>query len=83
MPQLNTLGAIKYKMDEQGIKPKDLESIIGSKGQVSSILAGRRVLTLKIAEQLCALLQLPPTVFFKHCNIKKPLKASANKGLQV
>ena len=32
-------------MTERGMKAKDLEPIIGSKGHVSSILSGRRVIT--------------------------------------
>ena len=34
LPQLNPVEVIKLKMEEQGIKAKDLECIIGSKGHV-------------------------------------------------
>jgi HTH-type transcriptional regulator/antitoxin HigA len=63
LPQLNPLEAIKYKMEERGIKAKDLEPIIGSKGHVSSILSGRRELTLKIAQKLKDYFQLPAEMF--------------------
>ncbi len=65
LPQLNPLEAIKYKMEEKGIKAKDLEPIIGSKGHVSSILSGRRELTLKIAQKLRDYFQLPADIFFQ------------------
>ena len=63
LPQVNPLEAIKYKMEERGIKAKDLEPIIGSKGHVSSILSGRRELTLKIAQKLKDYFQLPAEMF--------------------
>jgi HTH-type transcriptional regulator/antitoxin HigA len=63
LPEIDPLDAIKLKMKEQGIKAKDLEPIIGSKGHVSSILSGRRELTLKIAQKLKNYLQLPAEIF--------------------
>ena len=65
LPKLNPLEAIKYKMEEKGIKAKDLEPIIGSKGHVSSILSGRRELTLKIAQKLRDYFQLPADIFLQ------------------
>ena len=65
LPQLNPLEAIKYKMEERGIKAKDLEPLIGSKGHVSSILSGRRELTLKIAQKLRDYFQLPADIFLQ------------------
>jgi len=50
-------------MDERGIKPKDLEPIIGTKRHVSSILSGRREITLKMAQKLKNYLQLPAEIF--------------------
>ncbi|WP_316770352.1 type II toxin-antitoxin system HigA family antitoxin [Pedobacter frigiditerrae] len=63
LPELNPIDIIKYKMEEQGLKSKDLEPIIGSKGHVSSILSGRRELTLKMAQKLVRFFQLPADVF--------------------
>jgi HTH-type transcriptional regulator/antitoxin HigA len=61
--QPNPLEAIKYKMEERGIKAKDLEPIIGSKGHISSILSGRREITLKMAQKLKDYFQLPADIF--------------------
>lgn len=63
LPDLSPIEVIKLKMEEQGIKSKDLEPIIGSKGHVSSILSGRRELTLKMAQKLVSFFNLPADVF--------------------
>jgi len=66
LPQLDPIDAIKLRMEERGIKAKDLEALIGSKGHVSSILSGRRELTLKMAQKLKDYFQLPADVFMHH-----------------
>jgi HTH-type transcriptional regulator/antitoxin HigA len=66
LPELDPIGAIKLKMEERGLKAKDLEPFIGSKGHVSSILSGRRELTLKTAQKLKDYLRLPADVFMQH-----------------
>jgi HTH-type transcriptional regulator/antitoxin HigA len=63
LPELDALEVIKYKMEEMGIKAKDLESIIGSKGHVSAILSGKREITLKMAQKLKNFFSLPAEVF--------------------
>ena len=63
MPQLDPLEVIKLKMEERGLKNKDFEPIIGSKGHVSSILSGRREITLKMAQRLKDYFQLPAEIF--------------------
>ena len=63
LPELDALEVIKYKMQEMGIKAKDLESIIGSKGHVSSILSGKREITLKMAQKLKNYFSIPAEVF--------------------
>jgi HTH-type transcriptional regulator/antitoxin HigA len=63
LPELDPIAAIKLKMEERGLKPKDLEPLIGSKGHVSSILSGRRELTLKIAQKLKNYFHLPADIF--------------------
>ncbi|MBI2270766.1 MAG: hypothetical protein HYU69_10490 [Bacteroidetes bacterium] len=55
-------------MAERGMKAKELEAIIGSigsKGHVSSILLGRREITLKMAQRLRDCFQLPAGIFFR------------------
>jgi HTH-type transcriptional regulator/antitoxin HigA len=63
IPELDPLEAIKCKMTELGLKNKDLEPVIGSKGHVSAVLSGKRDLTLKMAQRLKSYLKLPASVF--------------------
>lgn len=63
LPELDALEVIKYKMQEMGIKNKDLEPIIGSKGHVSAVLSGKREITLKMAQKLKNYFSIPADVF--------------------
>lgn len=63
LPELDVVEVIKLKMEERGLKARDLEQIIGSKSHISSILSGRREITLKMAKKLRAFFQLPAEVF--------------------
>lgn len=63
IPELDPIEIIKLKMEEKGIKAKDLEPIIGSKGHVSLILSGKREITLKMARSLHTFLGIPSDVF--------------------
>jgi len=63
LPELDPLEVIKYKMQEMGIKAKDLEPLIGSKGHVSAVLSGKREITLKMAQKLKNYFRIPAEVF--------------------
>jgi HTH-type transcriptional regulator/antitoxin HigA len=68
LPSLNVLEVIKIKMQELGLKAKDLEPIIGSKGHVSAILSGKREITLKMAQKLKTFFGIPAEVFLHSGN---------------
>ena len=68
LPELNALEVIKYKMQELGMKAKDLEPIIGSKGHVSAILSGKREITLKMAQKLKNYFSIPADVFINNAS---------------
>ncbi len=53
------IEAIKLKLEEKGLKQKDLEHIIGSKGYVSQVLSGKKELTLKMIKGLHRYLGIP------------------------
>lgn len=63
VPHVDAVEVIKLKMEERHIKAKDLEPLIGSKGHVSSILSGRRELTLNTAKRLRDFFELPAEIF--------------------
>lgn len=65
LPSVDPIEVIKLKMEEQGIKAKDLEPIVGSRGHISSVLSGRRELTLKMARKLRAYFNLPAELFMQ------------------
>ncbi len=73
IPEVNPIEVIKLKMAERGMKAKDLESIIGSKGHISSILSGRREITLKMAQRLKDYFKLPAEIFL-HTALNTHLK---------
>lgn len=64
LPELDPIDVIKSKMKEMGLKNKDLEPLIGSKGHVSAVLSGKREITLKMAKKLKDFFQIPAEVFF-------------------
>jgi HTH-type transcriptional regulator/antitoxin HigA len=65
LPELDVLQIIKHKMKERGMKAKELESIIGSKGHISAILSGKREITLKMAKKLKNYFSIPAEVFLQ------------------
>ena len=52
IPAPDPIEVIKLKLEEKGLKQKDLEHIIGSKGYVSQVLSGKKELTLKMVKGL-------------------------------
>lgn len=59
------LEAIKFRMDQMGLLPKDLVPFIGSKSKVSEILSGKRTLSLNMIRQLAAGLDIPVEVLIQ------------------
>ena len=56
---LSPVQAIKVRMDELELKPRDLVKIIGDKSRVSDILSKKRKLTLGMIRHLNKALQIP------------------------
>jgi HTH-type transcriptional regulator / antitoxin HigA len=50
-------------MQEMGLKNKDLKHLIGSKGNISAVLSGKREITLKTAQKLKNYFSIPADVF--------------------
>lgn len=53
------IEAIKFRMDQQGLTPRDLEPFIGSSGRVSEVLNGKRRLSLAMIKRLHDGLKIP------------------------
>ncbi|TDG37051.1 transcriptional regulator [Pedobacter changchengzhani] len=61
----NTLEVVKIKMDENGLKSKNLISWTGSERYVCALLGGKKPLTLKIAKVLHQKLGIPAEVLLR------------------
>ena len=53
------IEAIKFRMDQQGLTPKDLEPYIGASGRVSEVLNHKRPLSLRMIKRLHEGLRIP------------------------
>ena len=54
--------AIKFRMEQLGMKPKDLIAVIGSRGRVSEVLNYKRGLSVTMIRKLHKKLQIPADV---------------------
>jgi HTH-type transcriptional regulator/antitoxin HigA len=62
IPMPNPIDAIKVKMNELGLKNKDLVGKIGSKGYISSLLNKKKPLTLELAKLFHQQLNIPAEI---------------------
>lgn len=62
IPMPDPIEAIKSKMKDVGLRNKDLVGKVGSKGYISSILSGRKPLTLELAKLFHRELNIPAEV---------------------
>ena len=62
----HTIEAIKIRMEELGLKNKDLALIIGYHSRVSEILSGKRKLTLDMVRNLHKSLNIPLSVLIQN-----------------
>ncbi|MXY48722.1 MAG: transcriptional regulator [Gemmatimonadetes bacterium] len=44
--------AIRFRMEQAGLRPRDLIPIFGSRGRVSDVLSGKRAITMPMARAL-------------------------------
>lgn len=59
VPPPSPLEAIRFRMKQQGLEPRDLVSMIGPRSRVSEILTGRRSLTLDMIRAIHRDLGIP------------------------
>jgi HTH-type transcriptional regulator / antitoxin HigA len=59
MPICDPVEAIKFRMEQMGLEPKDLTSIIGSRSKVSEVLNHKRQLSIAMIRNLHARLHVP------------------------
>lgn len=57
--------AILFRMEEQGLRQKDIAEILGGKNRASEILSGKRALTLPMIRALHEKLAIPPELLIR------------------
>ena len=65
VPPPDPIEAIKFRMEQAGLKQRDLARYIGSKSKVSEVLSGKRALSLRMIRGLHANLDIPADVLLK------------------
>ena len=63
------IEAIKIRMEDLGLEPKDLVTAIGDKGTVSKILNRRVPLSLRMIRNLSEMLKLPADVLIQEAKL--------------
>ena len=71
------IAALRFRMEQNGLKPKDLIPYIGSKSKVSEVLTGRRPLSLTMIRKLVMGLHLPAEVAISQTK-SPPRRRTAN-----
>ena len=71
------IAALRFRMEQGGLRPKDLVPYIGSKSKVSEVLSGRRPLSLTMIRKLVTGLRLPAEVALKPARQTRRMKQSA------
>jgi len=74
------LEAIRFRMDQQGLKPKDLVPYIGSAPRVSEVLAGKRPLSLAMIRKLVNELGIPAEILLQEPGAELPSDEILQQG---
>jgi len=56
---VDPVEAIKFRMDQEGLTPRDLEPFLGPSGRVSEVLNRKRPLSLRMVKRLHDGLKIP------------------------
>jgi HTH-type transcriptional regulator/antitoxin HigA len=59
------VDAIRFRMEEQGLRQKDLAPLLGGRNRVSEVLAGKRPLTLSAIRALSDALHIPAELLIR------------------
>jgi HTH-type transcriptional regulator / antitoxin HigA len=60
------IEAIRFRMEQAGLSPRDVVPFIGSRAKVSEVLSGKRPLTLQMIRALHEHLGIPAEVLLRH-----------------
>jgi HTH-type transcriptional regulator/antitoxin HigA len=74
------IEAIKFRMEQQNLKQRDLVPYMGSPSKVSEVLNGKRALSLKMIRSLHEHLHIPAEALMGSKGAKIPIKSSIEWG---
>ena len=86
------VAAIEFRMEQAGLRPRDLVPFIGSRAKVSEVLSGKRAITMPMARALHEHLGIPADVLLREPDVdfddpladiqwsRFPVKAMAKLG---
>jgi HTH-type transcriptional regulator/antitoxin HigA len=74
------IEALRFRMEQQALKPKDLIPYIGSKSKVSEVLSGKRPLSLTMIRKLVTGLRLPAEVALRETKAPQARRNAAGAG---
>lgn len=77
--------AIRFRMEQQGLRPADLQRYVPSKSKVSEVLNRKRPLSLSMIRAFNAGLEIPADVLLRetpvpYCTTSKKTKPKPGKG---
>lgn len=64
------IDAILFRMDEQGLRQKDVADILGGKNRASEVLSRKRPLTLPMIRAVSAKLNIPPSLLIREPEVE-------------
>lgn len=70
VPPPDPIEAIKFRLDQMGLKESDLGKILGSRQRQSDILSGRRKLSLNMIRRLHKHLRIPTETLIREYEVK-------------
>lgn len=76
------VSAIKFRMEQEGLKAKDLVPYFGSASKVSEVLSGVRTLSLTMIRNLVNGLSIPAEVLLKESGAELPSDSTLKLGRQ-
>ncbi len=63
--QPGAVEAILFRMEEQGLRQKDVAEVLGGKNRASEVLSGKRSLTLPMIRALYEKFAIPPELLIR------------------
>lgn len=68
--------AIRFRMEQAGLRPRDLIPIFGSRARVSEVLSGKRAITMPMARALHEHHGIPTDVLLRNPGTKSKTKCA-------